>query len=369
MLGPVHHIGSAPQQPVVHKETCRTLLVHIGDILGRGIMRSIEEQGITYYQWRWVGSIFGLEQRHVHLLQSTHLPPVEVKQFWSLTTFEHQINVGCSRQVQTRNGSGWCIDIGDGRVIQINGNGLPLLPATCTRHVQGTQTSATNAIEMYLYLTATQAASNTSCESTWVLIGKRYVLQFYIIAIMDVANINTYLIILLCLNTFRESHGLGLNLTIRIKLSHRFYTCISRHNGWKATIGIILKLLYCNTATKATTLWQLTSMVEEVTMSFIVCYSTVVSKRVSITQRHNLASILPRTKWRWSSTVRNMFRHTSSSIQQLISTITLGKPRTFYIAILIFLAFLALFHHRATESLFCHWQFTKFALVRNHVAI
>ena len=51
MFGPVHHIGSAPQQPVVHKETCRTLLVHIGDILGRGIMRGIEEQGVADYQW------------------------------------------------------------------------------------------------------------------------------------------------------------------------------------------------------------------------------------------------------------------------------------------------------------------------------
>ena len=33
MLGPVHHVGSTPQQPVVHKETGRALLVLIRDIL------------------------------------------------------------------------------------------------------------------------------------------------------------------------------------------------------------------------------------------------------------------------------------------------------------------------------------------------
>ena len=324
MFGPVHHISSAPQQPVVHKETCRTLLVHIGDILGRGIMRSIEEQSITYYQWRWVGSIFGLEQRHVHLLQSTHLPPVEVKQFWSLTTFEHQINVGCSRQVQTRNGSGWCIDIGDGRVIQINGNGLPLLPATCTRHVQGAQTSATDTVEMNLNSATTQTTGHTGCERTWILVGKGHILQFDIVAIVDVTDINPYLVVLFSLHTFREGHGLSLHLAIRVKHANRLHACIGGHNLWETAIGIVLKLLNSYTTTETATIWQFTCMVEEIAMTFIIGHTTVVGKRVGIAQRHNLASILPGTCWRWCSAIRDMFGHTTSGIQQLICTIALG---------------------------------------------
>ena len=38
MLRPVHHVRRRPQQPVVHEEARRTLLVHIRDILGRGIV-------------------------------------------------------------------------------------------------------------------------------------------------------------------------------------------------------------------------------------------------------------------------------------------------------------------------------------------
>ena len=41
VLRPVYHIGGAPQQPVVHEETGRVLLIGIGDILWRGIVRGI----------------------------------------------------------------------------------------------------------------------------------------------------------------------------------------------------------------------------------------------------------------------------------------------------------------------------------------
>ena len=49
MLGPVHHIGGRPQEPVVHKETSRVLLIGIRDILGRGIVRGKEEQRVAYH--------------------------------------------------------------------------------------------------------------------------------------------------------------------------------------------------------------------------------------------------------------------------------------------------------------------------------
>ena len=35
---PVHHIGGAPQEPVVHEESCRTLLVDVGNVLGRSVV-------------------------------------------------------------------------------------------------------------------------------------------------------------------------------------------------------------------------------------------------------------------------------------------------------------------------------------------
>ena len=38
VLCPVYHIGSTPQQPVVHKETRRALLILVGNILWGGVV-------------------------------------------------------------------------------------------------------------------------------------------------------------------------------------------------------------------------------------------------------------------------------------------------------------------------------------------
>ena len=104
-------------------------------------------------------------------------------------------------------------------------------------------------------------------------------------------------------------------------------------------------------------------------MTFIIGHTTVVGKRVGIAQRHNLASILPGTCWRWCRAIRDMFGHTTCGIQQLICTVALGQPRTFYIRILIGLALLALLHHRTAKSLFGHRQLSQFTFVRNHITV
>ena len=49
MFCPVHHVGGGPQQPVVHKETCGTLFVHVGDILRRGIVGGEEKQTVAHH--------------------------------------------------------------------------------------------------------------------------------------------------------------------------------------------------------------------------------------------------------------------------------------------------------------------------------
>ena len=70
-----------------------------------------------------------------------------------------------------------------------------------------------------------------------------------------------------------------------------------------------------------------------------------------------------------SSTVRNVFRNTSGSIQQLIGTITLSQPRALHIRVLILLPFLSFAHDRATKSLFRHVQTTQLTTIGNHVAV
>ena len=94
VLRPVHHVGGGPQQPVVHEEASGTLLVQVGDILWRGIVRRVEEQGVAHNERRGVGRVLRLEEWHVHLFQTSHLPPVEVEEFGTLAPGEHEVEVG-----------------------------------------------------------------------------------------------------------------------------------------------------------------------------------------------------------------------------------------------------------------------------------
>ena len=316
-------------------------------------MRCIEEQGVAHYQWRWVGSILGLEQRHVHLLQSAHLPPVEVKQLRTLAACKHQIQI-----VATLHQFG-----------KVGSQRLPLLPTACCGHLESAQQLSLQTVNAHLNLSAAQSTGHTCSECTRKLVAEADILQFDVIAVVDIAHIHTHLVVLLGLHALRESHRLGLHLTVGVKLGHGLHALVGRHDGWETAVGIILKLLYSHTATETATLWQLACVVEEVAVSFIVGHATVVSKRVGIAQRHNLAGILPWAQWRWSCAVRDMLRHAACCIQQLINTVALGEPWALYVRVLIFLSLLALLHHRTAEGLLGHGQPTQFTLVRNHVSV
>ena len=65
VLRPVHHVGGAPQQPVVHEESRRALLPGVGNVLGRGIVRGVEEERVAHDERRRVGGVLGLEERQV----------------------------------------------------------------------------------------------------------------------------------------------------------------------------------------------------------------------------------------------------------------------------------------------------------------
>ena len=64
-----------------------------------------------------------------------------------------------------------------------------------------------------------------------------------------------------------------------------------------------------------------------------------------------------------------MLWYTTSCIEQLVSTIALGKPRTFHVRIFIFLTFLSLAHDGTTKGFLCHVEKAQFTTIGNHVAI
>ena len=122
-----------------------------------------------------------------------------------------------------------------------------------------------------------------------------YVLQFDIVTIMDVCYVNSNLIVLLCFYAFRESHSFSLHLAIRVELFNWFHSLICRKNCGETPIRIIFELFNSHASTKATAIGQFACMIEEIGVTFIICNTTMVGKRLGVTQRHNLASILPRT--------------------------------------------------------------------------
>ena len=136
---------------------------------------------------------------------------------------------------------------------------------------------------------------------------------------MDVGDIDTNLVVLFRLHTFRERHGLGLNLTEGVEGGDGLHALVGRHDGRERAVGIILKLLDSDATAKATALRQFSRMIEEVAMSVEVGNTTVVGKRLGFAQRHNLTGILPRTSRMGSRAIGYVLRHTAGSIEQLIS--------------------------------------------------
>ena len=200
---------------------------------------------------------------------------------------------------------------------------------------------------------------------------------------MDVGHIDAHLVVLLCLQALREGHGLGLHLTERVELSHGLHALIGRHDSGERAVGIVLELLYGHATAEATATRQFTRMIEEVGVALVVGYTAVVGERPRITQRHNLASIRPRTSGMRRSTIRNMFRYSTSGIEQIVGLgrwllafsfwlLYLGglhQPRAFCIAILVFLATFTLVHGRRSEGLLRHVKLTQFTTIGDHVLV
>ena len=214
---------------------------------------------------------------------------------------------------------------------KISGQCLPLFPPSCTRHLQASQQLSVDTIDTYLDSSASESAGNSCRKSTGRLLTEVNTLQLDIVTVMDISYIHTHLIVLLGLDTFRESHCLGFHLAVGIEFLYRLHALISRHDGRETTVGIVFELLNSHATTETPTLRQLTGMIEEITVSFIVGHTTMIRERTSLTERHDLACIGPRTCRRRCCTVGDMLRYATSGIEQLIGSVALCQPRTFHI--------------------------------------
>ena len=173
-------------------------------------------------------------------------------------------------------------------------------------------------VDAYLNLSATQTTGHTGGEGTGQFVAKADVLQFDIVAVVNVRHVDAYLAVLLRLHTLRECHRFGFHLTIGVERGDGFYALVGRHDGWEAAVGIILELFDGYAASETTTIRQFARVVEEVGVAFIVGHATVVSERLRVAEGHNLAGIGPGTCGRGSCAVGNVFWNTTGSIEQLI---------------------------------------------------
>ena len=91
---------------------------------------------------------------------------------------------------------------------------------------------------------------------------------------------------------------------------------------------------------------EFTGVVEEIGMSFKVGHTTVVGERVGLTEGHDLTGICPWSKRTLCRAVTDMLGHSAGSIQQLVGTVALGEPWSFYVGVLVLFSFLPLVHDR-----------------------
>ena len=134
-------------------------------------------------------------------------------------------------------------------------------------------------------------------------------------------------------------------------------------------VGIVLKLLHSTAAAKASASRQLASMVEEVAVSLKVFHATVVGKRLGVFEWHYRSNIFPRTFGFVADRISDVLRHSTSRIQQPVFSVALGNPRSFGIAVLVFLALHAFSHRRCAKAFLCHFQFLNLAVDRHHVVV
>ena len=236
------------------------------------------------------------------MLQATHLPPVEVEELRALASLEGEIEV-----VGATDDGG-----------QVDSQRLPLLPATSTRHMDCAEELTSEAVHTDFYLTATQSTGYTGAKGTRQFVAESHMLKLDIVAIVNVTDIDTDVVALLGLHSTRESHGLGLHTTEGTECIDRLHALVGRHDGRERAVSIVLELLDSHATAKASTSGQLTRMIEEIGMSFVVGHTAVVGKRTRVAQRHDDTCVFPRAYGRRCRAVGDVFRHSTSSIQQLV---------------------------------------------------
>ena len=110
---------------------------------------------------------------------------------------------------------------------------------------------------------------------------------------MDVADIDSHLLVLLRLHPPREGHRLSLYATVGVEGGNGFHTLVCRHDGGEGTVGIVLEFLYCHATSEAAATGQLARVVEEIGMSLEVSHATVIGERSRIRERHDLSDVCP----------------------------------------------------------------------------
>ena len=140
MVCPVHHVGGGPEQPVIHEETSRILLILIGNILGVSIVGSVEEQGISHQKRRRICCVFTGEEWHVALLDATELPPIEVHDFHAFSSMENKVEVMYT----------------DHRCDEVCNHFLPLFPTTSVSHFQAGNLLTCKAVNAHVDAAATK---------------------------------------------------------------------------------------------------------------------------------------------------------------------------------------------------------------------
>ena len=148
--------------------------------------------------------------------------------------------------------------------------------------------------------------------------SEAYILQFDVVAVVDIGDVDAYFIVLFSLHASREGHRLGLHMAEGAERGYGLHSFVGRHDGREGTIGIVMEFFHGHTAPESTATRQLARMIEEVGMTFVIGHAAVVGERFCVAQRHDLTGIGPRPSRRWCRAVADVLRHPAGSIKELV---------------------------------------------------
>ena len=166
--------------------------------------------------------------------------------------------------------------------LEIGNQCLPFLPTASCRYVEGSKQLTSQTVDAHLYATTAQTTCHTGCKGAWEHTTEVNCLKFDIVAVMNISNINANIIVLLCLHSLRERHGLCLSLLIRVERADRLNAFFCRHNLRKCAVVVVLEFLNSNTTTESATARQLSCMIEEIVVSLEFGNTGMIGKRTCI---------------------------------------------------------------------------------------